>query len=275
MRQVNPNPGPDPDPKAPTPILTLSLSLSPTAVPAAVAPSCSGSRRRRLGVALTYADEGAALRYHRPATLSALHALLRMHPEAQLVCGNTGMGVSKYYTADGPTGVGGLPAQRDATLVDYSAVPELGSVAVDRSSGALIVGAAVSLQTLQAALLTQAAAVAADGAMPDGTGGAPLPTAAALARQIGRIATTQVRAVGSWAGNLAIAAAAPAFASDLATALSAVGATLSVVPRRATEATKTNGPSGGVGGAECVDSRWMSWCDSFILRSTSDRYTSP
>ena len=53
----------------------------------------------------------------------------------------------------------------------------------------------------------------------------------ALSRHLGRVATTQVRAVASWAGNLAIARSHVSFASDVLIAFATIGATLVTVPR--------------------------------------------
>ncbi len=55
--------------------------------------------------------------------------------------------------------------------------------------------------------------------------------AAAMARHLRRVATTQVRGVASWAGNVALAAAAPALPSDVLTLLAAAGATLTLASR--------------------------------------------
>ena len=138
-------------------------------------------------------------------------------PDARLVCANTGMGVAKYYGAAGPTGTDAQPPQRQAAVLDVSAITELVAPPELSADGqSLTAGAAVTLEALHDAL---------------GAQGGVSAVAAALARQLSRIATTQVRAVGSWAGNLALCAAHPTFASDLAVALSAAGASVAVVAR--------------------------------------------
>ena len=138
------------------------------------------------------------------------------------------MGVAKYYQADGPTGAGsGQPPQSDATLIDVSAVAELNVTPhQDAHDGALIAGAAVPIAALITALDAAAAADAAARAV-----------AAAVAYHLRRVASTQVRSVGSWAGNLALAAVGK-WPSDVLTAFATAGATLTVAPR----------PTGGGGG---------------------------
>ena len=193
------------------------------------------------------------------------------------------MGVGKYYTPRGPT-AGGLPPQANAALVDVSGVPELAAApAFHPASGELSAGAAQTLEALRSALAAAAEAPLSDGRgggppwASEQRGGAAAPAAAALARHLGRVATTQVRAegswaaslrdtsealprhfrdnsetlprhvrgtsealprhlpqvraVGSWAGNLALAAAHPALPSDVAVLLVGVGASLTVIDR--------------------------------------------
>jgi len=168
-------------------------------------------------VPLSYSDEGTNLVYLRPASLAELTAALEAHPGAALVCGNTGLGVRKYYLPEGPTSAAAQPAQRGATLLDVSGIPDFTTISTD-AEGVMTVGAGVSLEELQQALLAAAASDASSA-----------PLAASLARHIARIANTQVRAAGSWAGNLAMAAAAPEFVSDVATIFAAARARVSVL----------------------------------------------
>ena len=126
----------------------------------------------------------------------------------------------------GPTGIGGQPAQRCATIVDVSAIPEV-SAAPSYANGLLATGAATSLEALRAAL--DAAAL---------SDAAAATVARELSRHLGRVATTQIRAVGTWAGNLALAAGvapgASAFPSDVLLLLAAAGAHVVYLPRNAT-----------------------------------------
>ena len=166
---------------------------------------------------LSYSDEATCLVYLRPASLAELTAALESHPCAALVCGNTGLGVRKYYMPQGPTGAAAQPAQRNATLLDISGIPEVTTISTD-AEGVMTVGAGVSLEALRQALLAAADSDAASA-----------PLASSLARHIARIANTQVRSTGSWAGNLAMAAAAPEFVSDVATIFEGARARVSVL----------------------------------------------
>ena len=171
--------------------------------------------------ALCFTDATHDLSYHRPAALADLLRLLKSYPAAQLVAANTGMGVAKYYAADGPTGASGLPPQRHATLIDVTRVPEMGGPPkYDPAGRTLTLGASVTIEALVESL------DAVSSAQP-----AAHPAAVALARHLRRVATTQVRAVGTWAGNLAIAAAAPALPSDVLTLLGATRTALTLAAR--------------------------------------------
>ena len=206
---------------------------------AAAAAAAAASARPRGAAAgarrLRFEDGAASLVYVRPTSLAELQqALHAAGPAARIVAGNTGMGVAKYYAPGGPTGTGGSkggaagqPPELDATTVDVSAVAELAAPAVySATTGVLTAGAAVTLEALRAALDRVAT-----GTTAAGTDAAPL--AAELSRHLGRVATTQVRAVGSWAGNLCLAAAAPALPSDVLLILAAAGATVDLLPRGA------------------------------------------
>jgi xanthine dehydrogenase/oxidase len=151
-------------------------------------------RARRRERTLSFEDSATGMRYLRPTTLPALQQALLDTPDALLVCANTGMGVAKYYSPQGPTGPAAQPPQRDATLIDVSQVDVLKTApavsTVTPLGPTLTCGAAVTLETLL-------------GAMENAAGGGSA-TAAGIARQLKRIATTQVRGIGSWAGNLAL-----------------------------------------------------------------------
>ena len=200
--------------------LALDDARDATLNAACAAPAGVLSARRRERT-LSFEDSATGMRYLRPTTLPALQQALLDTPDALLVCANTGMGVAKYYSPQGPTGPAAQPPQRDATLIDVSQVDVLKTAPVVSTvtplGPTLTCGAAVTLETLL-------------GAMENAAGGGSA-TAAGIARQLKRIATTQVRGVGSWAGNLALAAANPAFASDLAVALCGAGATVLTVSR--------------------------------------------
>ena len=202
--------------------LALDDARDATLNAACAAPAGVVARRREL--TLSFEDSATGMRYLRPTSLPALQQALLDTPDALLVCANTGMGVAKYYSPQGPTGPEAQPPQRDATLIDVSQVDVLKTApavsTVTPLGPTLTCGAAVTLEALLEAM---------EGAA--GGSGVGSATAAGIARQLKRIATTQVRGVGSWAGNLALAAANPAFASDLAVALCGAGATVLTVSR--------------------------------------------
>ena len=206
---------------------------------AAAAAAAAASARPRGAAAgarrLRFEDSAASLAYVRPTSLAELQQVLHAAgPAARIVAGNTGMGVAKYYAPGGPTGTGGSkggaagqPPELDATTVDVSAVAELvAPAAYSATTGVLTAGAAVTLEAVRAALDRVAAA-------PATAGTSAAPVASELSRHLGRVATTQVRAVGSWAGNLCLAAAAPALPSDVLLILAAAGATVELLPRGA------------------------------------------
>jgi len=60
---------------------------------------------------LRYRDESTNLIYLQPANLADLMSVLSLHPLATLVCGNTGLGVIKYYTSGGATSSCAQPPQ--------------------------------------------------------------------------------------------------------------------------------------------------------------------
>lgn len=204
-----------------------------TAAPASLRARSSNAARR----SLCYQDAASGLAYHRPSTLASLMSTLQSAgPAASIICANTGMGVRKYYDAAGPTGAGAQPAQQNAVIVDVSSVDELTSAPRVSADGAsLTAGASVTLEALRSALVAASAADA-----------AAAPIAETLARHLGRVATTQVRSVASWAGNLALAAGSPLLPSDLATILAATGATLTVVARKTNAFAAVAHPSSGV-----------------------------
>jgi len=172
---------------------------------------------------LRYSDSTSGLVYVRPATLEQLLHELATCPGAVMVAANTGMGVSKYYSPGGPTGLAphgaaGQPPQRDATLVDVSEVAELKTApAFDASTNTLSAGATVTIEALMAALQRAATASA-----------AAAPAAKEIARHLRRVANTQVRAAATWAGNIVLAAQASALPSDVSLVLAAAGTTLEV-----------------------------------------------
>eukprot|EP00930_Biecheleria_cincta_P041107 TRINITY_DN28156_c0_g3_i1.p1 TRINITY_DN28156_c0_g3~~TRINITY_DN28156_c0_g3_i1.p1 ORF type:complete len:1336 (-),score=211.24 TRINITY_DN28156_c0_g3_i1:97-4053(-) len=145
--------------------------------------------------------------WYRPTTMQGLAEITSHASESiRYICASTADGVAKYYQ-DSATGQGGT------TYVDISLLPELQGVHLDDTG--LHCGATVSIEALighlespEASKLTSSFEVLAD--------------------HMKRIASVQIRSVGSWAGNLMLTREHPAFASDMATILSAAGAIVHV-----------------------------------------------
>lgn len=125
-------------------------------------------------------------RFLRPTTLDELVSLRAAHPEAELVCGATEIGV---YVNKGD--------RRYATLISTEGVPELGRV--EATDTAFVVGGAASLTALEDALGTE---------LPE------------LKKMLLVFASRQVRNRASLAGNLVTASPI----GDMAPVLLALGA---------------------------------------------------
>ena len=139
-----------------------------------------------------------------PSSIKELVPLLAAHSAAplRLVVGNTASGVYKHEPA--------------VAYIDIAGVVEMKVVSADAT--ALTVGAAVPLTQLIAHLEDTT-----------GTAKAHPQLYGAIAHHLRKIASTPIRNVGSWAGNLMIAHAHHDFPSDVFTTLAAAGATLQVV----------------------------------------------
>ncbi|KAJ1449944.1 molybdopterin binding aldehyde oxidase/xanthine dehydrogenase [Pelagophyceae sp. CCMP2097] len=174
-------------------------------------------------------DESKNIEFYQPTSLQHLYGALDDAPalsyddgegrgqatptQKTLVGGATaGLGVSKYYDDVLRPWVGGFAPQSDSVLVATRGVDSLH--AVDQVEGHLRVGSAATISQLITAL-------------ERGGGNAR----GMAARHLKRVANTQVRNAGTWAGNLGLAAACPKFPSDVAVALAAIGATLDVSRR--------------------------------------------
>lgn len=128
--------------------------------------------------------------------LEDLFATMQSNPDAKLICSNTSIGVVKYYED---------PTVPPSVHIHVGDIPELNFIRKDASGWD--VGAAVSLSKLATAL---------DDGLAD------------VSRHLRIVANWQVRDVGSWAGNLMIAAKHANFPSDAALLLITLGATLTL-----------------------------------------------
>ena len=206
---------------------TCGATPTPSGTPAHRPPCRGGGATRARPRSLSYSSDALGLSYRRPTSLAELQAVLKATPAARVVAANTAMGAAKYYVAGaGATGTSGQPPQRDATSVDVGAVREMALRPVVSGSGVLTTG---RLRHDRRPHRRPREAAAADAALR--------PTAHALARHLARVASTQVRGVATWAGNLMMAVMYPAFASDVLTALVTAGASVVIVLRGGGELT--------------------------------------
>jgi xanthine dehydrogenase/oxidase len=165
----------------------------------------------KLGAALSpiKCDGGTgAVTYYRPVTLA----------QAQQLAGTLSSSAAAFRFVRGNTGKGVYPTEMSggANLIDLSAVPELLGVSAEAAGTAAVFGSSVPITVLIDSLRAvgkSLPAAQADGVFP------------ALLAYLGRVAHTHVRNAGSWAGNLMMAKRL-GFASDLATVLYAIGATV-------------------------------------------------
>lgn len=203
----------------------------PAAKPAKAGGCCKGlpAAAAGAGADVAFMERSSGDAYMRPSSLAGLRAVVAEAVAAEaatgqawrLVCGNTGMGVAKYY-AQGVVGQEwvalGQPPEGNATCIDVGTVGELTSVEAlpwtGDHAGALVVGAGVTLAGLISSLT--------------GHFGKAHPVYGGVVRHLRRVANTQVRGAGSWGGNLAMAAKYPEFVSDVAVVLAAIGVTLEV-----------------------------------------------
>ena len=148
----------------------------------------------------------------RPQTLQEALQMKAAHgASARLVGGNTGIGVEKYYNED-------LAFDAASVYIDIARLKELAAVQPSASGKSLLVGSAVPINDLVEILDTaHKAAPASTVTFPE------------ISRHCMLIANNQVRNVGTWAGNLMIAAKHPDFPSDLMTTFSGAGCSIHIV----------------------------------------------
>jgi xanthine dehydrogenase/oxidase len=191
-------------------------------------------------------------RWIRPVSLTQLCAVIRdtaptptQAQYVQLVGGNTSIGVTKYLNGTAPYN----SADKYSTFIDVNQVQEMVAQEFNSTTTELTVGAATSISTLIVLLEKYARAapcagstngsntmVVADAsvrASESATGHIVNhhSTFSVTANHLSKIANTQVRNAGSWAGNLMMFLKYPSFPSDAVLALTTAGAQLKVCDR--------------------------------------------
>jgi xanthine dehydrogenase/oxidase len=165
---------------------------------------------------LHYSDPLTRDEYWRPSTLTQLLQLINEFETSpspapknvQIVSGNTGMAVGKYY--DPEAWNYGQPKEGDNVLIDVKGVPDL--TAISTGDDGVSIGAAVTIAQL---ISTLEDTFSSDHAVYGG-----------VIRHLKRVANTQVRSAGSWAGNLCLLASNPTFNSDVSIIMATLGVTL-------------------------------------------------
>ncbi|XP_064601079.1 LOW QUALITY PROTEIN: xanthine dehydrogenase-like [Liolophura sinensis] len=147
--------------------------------------------------------------WYRPTSLSELYQILGQHKteSVRLTFGSTASGV-----------YGDLGPWNYQVIVDIHAVKELSTIAV---TSTLDVGANLTLANLIQLFFSKSTQA----------GYSYLST---IGSHLSRVAQSQVRNVGSWAGNLVLKQKHPEFPSDVFILLEAVGATLTIGPNSET-----------------------------------------
>ena len=148
-----------------------------------------------------------------PNSLSELSTILQSiitdFLSFEFILGGSSRAVNKYYNGEvNRTSIGNIPPD---AYVSLFRVKELHNVTVT-TDGTLTAGSAVTLSTLISYLKSETKD----------------PMFLQLSRHLSRVATLQVRNVGGWAGNLAMAKQFPTFPSDVLTTLATAGATLTI-----------------------------------------------
>lgn len=183
-----------------------SSSSSSCCTALAAAPPPSPQQPKQFG-----SEGGGGCTWVEPTTIADLCTTLwgaaTAHQSIRIVAGNTGHGV--------------FPDDDVTMMVNVGKIATMHASSVD-ANGGLVFGGAVPIQSVIDALEARPAAAAGPG--PDGRGADDYWKV--LAQHMRKIASYQVRNVGSWAGNLALCHKHRTFQSDLATILSGAGAQL-------------------------------------------------
>lgn len=178
---------------------------------------------------LLFTDTSTGKKFYRPLTLEQFSAVMRSEASSvsmnniKLIGGNTSIGITKYFNGSDPYYL----ADDFQTMIDINQVPELNSSSFDSVSNELYIGAALTLTQTIAQLKKYASSAQ------------PLWGELSLevnhgsifsvtANHLSKIANTQVRNMGTWAGNLMTFLQYTTFPSDAVLAFVNANATLVV-----------------------------------------------
>eukprot|EP00948_MAST-09A_sp_MAST-9A-sp1_P004224 g4224.t1 len=204
---------------------------------------------------LCFVSPNKQLTYYRPTSMSSLVEAYKnfQGDTVQFLCGNTSIGVDKYYMECGPRagqvadvgtirGQGVNTTRKSFAWIDTIRIGVLQEMYASEAHG-LTVGSSVCMSDLINFLKTSASSFEGLYGKVSNNGGTeekvkdgvvqledetPLHPYLALARHISYIATSQVRNVASWAGSIMLARDYRDFPADFATLLTATNAYLVV-----------------------------------------------
>jgi xanthine dehydrogenase/oxidase len=163
--------------------------------------------------------------WYRPVDLSQLSAVLKEYQQdgaacVQLVGGNTSIGVTKYFNGTAPYNT----QDKYSVFIDINNIPQLSEQTYDPSSKILRAGASLTLTELIELLNSNA-----NRPTNSDTGEVDHHSVFSVtAHHLRRIANTQVRNAGTWAGNLGIFKRHSTFPSDAVLALTTANAVLTI-----------------------------------------------
>lgn len=172
-------------------------------------------------------------KWYRPVTLQQMCAVLNdawrqgRAGEVQIVGGNTSIGVTKYFNNSAPY----YSKDPYTIFVDVNDISQMTAQTFDASSGVLSVGAAVPLHALAELMLRYASPVKRSVVLSavEQTSGSVVnhhSIFSVTGHHLLKIASTQVRNVGTWAGNLMVFLGHQEFPSDAVLALTTARARL-------------------------------------------------
>lgn len=197
---------------------------------AAPAPVSRKTKRTKyVAEPLLFTNPATGTKFYRPVTFDQLCSVLREYrdrnatDQIQLVGGNTSIGVTKYLNGTGPYYLPNVYP----VMIDTNSISELHEKSYTPSTREIVLGAALSVTEMIAALNTYA--------LPADPASSTINTDvnhnsvfAVTANHFGRVANTQVRNFASWAGNVMMFLQYRSFASDVVLALTTANATLKI-----------------------------------------------